>query len=372
MKLEYFKRYLYILEYYIFFFIIGFINLCSCTDILEKRLNIYLVTNPILFGILDGIFLWFMMKRLKKESYRLQQRVLHFLKSINNLILAILMFFLTACNIFSVMANLIIHIMLVYLFRPMTQNPEAVDGFKEYFDKYPEHMHHKFYKNTEEIKEDYDQLKKEVANEIPVLTIKEKDQKKEKNKKRMMIVIPTIIVVLVAFTFVFTTIDMFKSWNRAFYNEFEIFINNQEMDIVYNSKYEKVVIPILYTQNEEWTFASNKEKFSIDNYLSRTNKYIITIEEYQCINNDKGNNVRCSCGMEALSETRQEIISKENELVIVKDNKKVYSGKFINDITTYLPENGTYDIRIINTNKKDYMNTTIRFLLSINELAIED
>ena len=182
MKLEYFKRYLYILEYYIFFFIIGFINLCSCTDILEKRLNIYLVTNPILFGILDGIFLWFMMKRLKKESYRLQQRVLHFLKSINNLILAILMFFLTACNIFSVMANLIIHIMLVYLFRPMTQNPEAVDGFKEYFDKYPEHMHHKFYKNTEEIKEDYDPLKKEVANEIPVLTVKNKDLKSWLNK----------------------------------------------------------------------------------------------------------------------------------------------------------------------------------------------
>ena len=371
MKLEYFKRYLYILEYYIFFFIIGFINLCSCTDILEKRLNIYLVTNPILFGILDGIFLWFMMKRLKKESYRLQQRVLHFLKSINNLILAILMFFLTACNIFSVMANLIIHIMLVYLFRPMTQNPEAVDGFKEYFDKYPEHMHHKFYKNTEELKEDYDPLKKEVANEIPVLTVKNKDLKKEKRKKILMVVIPTIIIVLVVFALIFTFVDMFKQWNRAFYNEFEIIINDQEMNAVYNSEYKKVVIPVLYTQHEELSFQTNKEKFTIDNYISRVDKYVIDIKEYQCINNDKSNNVRCSCGMEALSETRKEIKNNNNQLIITKDNQEIYNGKFINDITKYLTDNGTYDIKILNKNKDDYMTTTIRFKLSINEIAIE-
>lgn len=370
MKLEYFKRYLYILKYYIFFFIIGLINLWSCSN--DYGSKIYLVTNPIFFGILDGIFLWFMMKKLKKETYRLQQRVLHFFKTINNFILAIFMFFVTQGNIFSVGANLIIHIVLVYLFRPMMQDPEAVDGFKEYFDKYPTHSHHKFYKDMNEIKDEYNPLKKEVADEIPVLTIKVKDQKKEKNKKRMMIIIPTMIVILVAFAFVFTFVDMLKSWNRAFYNEFEIFINEQEMDMIYHSKYEKTVIPILYKQNEEMSFQSNKEKINIQNYLSKTNKYIIDIREYKCINNDKGNNVRCSCGMEAISETRTEVISKNNKLEIKKDNKKIYSGKFINDITKYLTENGTYDIRIINTNKDDYTNTTIKFLLSINELAIED
>lgn len=372
MKKGYYKRHLYIFGYLLFIIIISIINSCSTMDLLEVRLNLFLVTNPLIFGILDGIVLHFIMKKLAKEPYRLQQRVIHYFKTINNFIIGIIMLLSSAFNIFSVGANLIIHMMLVYLLRPMSQDPEANDGVREYFDKYPDRSHHKFYKDADEIKKDYDPLKKEVANEIPVLTIKTKDQKQEKRKKILMVVIPIIIIVLVGFALIFTFVDMLKQWNRAFYNEFEIVINDKEMNAVYNSEYKKVVIPVLYTQHEEWSFQTNKEKLTIDNYLSRVDKYIIDIKEFECINNDKGNNVRCSCGMEALSETRKEINNSNNKLIIIKNNKELYNGKFINDITKYLKENGTYDIRILNKNKDDYMTTTIRFKLSINEIAIED
>lgn len=372
MKKGYYKRHLYTLGYLLFIIVISIINSCSTMDLLEVRLNLFLVTNPLIFGILDGIVLRFLMKKLEKEPYRIQQRVLHYFKTINNFIIGIIMLVVTAGNIFSVGANLIIHMMLVYLLRPMTQDPEASDGVREYFDKYPDRSHHKFYKDTDEIKKDYDPLKKEVANEIPVLTVKTKDLKKEKRKKILMIALPTIIIVLVVFALIFTFVDMFKQWNRAFYNEFEIVINDKEMNAIYHSEYKKVVIPVLYTQNEEWSFQTNKKEFTIDNYLSRVDKYIINIKEFECINNDKGNNVRCSCGMESLSETRKEIKNNNNKLIITKDNQELYNGKFINDITKYLKENGTYDIKILNKNKDDYMTTTIRFKLSINEIAIED
>jgi len=372
MKKGYYKRYLYTFGYLLFIIVISIINSFSTMDLLEVRLKLFLVTNPLIFGILDGIVLCFMMKKLEKEPYRLQQRVLHYFKTLNNFIIGIIMLLGAALNIFSVTVNLIIHMMLVYLLRPMANDPEAIDGVKEYFDKYPDRLHHKFYKDVAEIKKDYDPLKKEVANEIPVLTVKNKDLKKEKRKKILMVVIPTIIIVLVVFALIFTFVDMFKQWNRAFYNEFEIIINDQEMNAVYNSEYKKVVIPVLYTQHEELSFQTNKEKFTIDNYISRVDKYVIDIKEYQCINNDKSNNVRCSCGMEALSETRKEIKNNNNQLIITKDNQEIYNGKFINDITKYLTDNGTYDIKILNKNKDDYMTTTIRFKLSINEIAIED
>lgn len=372
MKKGYYKRHLYTFGYLLFIIIISIINSCSTMDLLEKRLNLFLVTNPLIFGVLDGIVLCFMMKKLGKEPYRLQQRVLHYFKTINNFIIGFIMLLGTALNIFSVTANLIIHMILVCLLRPMTQDPEASDGVREYFDKYPDRSHHKFYKDVEEIKKDYDPLKKEVASEIPVLTVKTKDLKKEKIKKLLMVAFPTIIIVLVVFAFIFTFVDMFKQWNRSFYNEFEIVINNQEMNAIYNSEYKKVVIPVLYTQNEEWSFQTNKKEFTIDNYLSRVDKYVIDIKEFECINNDKGNNVRCSCGMEALSETRKEIDNDNNQLIITKDNQEIYNGKFISDITKYLTDNATYDIKILNTNKDDYITTTIRFKLSINEIAIED
>ena len=354
------KKYLYIFSYLFYIGIICFIDSIIKTEFL------YPVSNPLIFIVLDFIILRIIMKKLEKEQYRLQEKTIHYYKTLNNLVIAIIMFIFD-CNIFAIFINLFINISLVIVLRPMIIDPEAGDGVKEYFEKYPDKNSSRYYNNQEAIKKDYEMLKEELQEEIPVLQIKEKDYSNEKRKKILMTCIPILGALLIFIAIVLNTIEMAKSFTRAFYNEFEVYINNEKIDIMYNSEYKKVVIPVIYKQEEFRSVGEEK-----DNYLSRTNKYIINIKEYKCINDDKNNHVRVSCGNGATSESKEEIKSTNNKLSIFKGTKELYNGDFINDITKYLTENGTYNIIITNKNEKDNLVNTIEFTLSINEIAIED
>jgi len=362
------KKNLYIFVYIIIIIFISIINKISNSDLLYKRLNLPLTNNPIIFLIIDGIILYIIMKKLKKEPYILQERVIHYFKTMNNFILFIVLIYCT--SFISVIVNMISNIILVYLLRPMNRDPNEVNGVEEYFNKYPEKKHHKFYKNIEEIKKEYRPLKKEVEVEIPALGVKIKHQKKDKIRKIKMTLIPILVITLVIVGIFLNIVEFLKTFSRAKYNYWEVEINNQEMNIFYNEDYDNVIIPFIYKQHEEFLFQSNMKEFTNNNYLKNTNSLKIKLTEYECINNDKGKNVRVSCGQEALSESKKRIVSTKSRMKIVLDEKEIYNGEFIEDITKYLKDDGKY--KIIITNKKDKIETKISFYLSINELGIGD
>ena len=79
----------------------------SVTDVLDSRLNLKLVSNPLLFLLADSIIIYFIMKGLKKESYKLQQEVLNYFKSTNNFILFIIL--LISCSFLVLPINMIIN-----------------------------------------------------------------------------------------------------------------------------------------------------------------------------------------------------------------------------------------------------------------------
>ena len=70
------KKNLYIFSYILFIMIICTLNMLSVTDVVSPRLNLPLTENPIYFFILDFIILYIIMKKLKKEPYLLQKRVI--------------------------------------------------------------------------------------------------------------------------------------------------------------------------------------------------------------------------------------------------------------------------------------------------------
>lgn len=366
--MNYYKRYIYIFSYVIIIIIIATLNMLSVTDVLDQQLNLKLVANPLIFLLLDGIILYIIMKKLKKEKYRTQQRVLLYFKTINNLFLLVAIIYSGSALSFPVI--IIGNFILVFLFSPIPVNSETVNGVEEYFNKYNEKEHHKFYKNIEEIKEDYKPLKEEIEVEIPALDVIIKDQKKEKRKKIIMNIIPIIIITLFIMGILFSTVEYLKSFSRVQYNYFAVSINNQEMNIFYDEAYFKNVIPFVYSQYESYSFQSNHEEYTNDNYLNSNEKYIIKLKEYECINDDKGNDIRVSCGQLALSERKEEIESTNNEMMISCQDHVLYKGIFREDITEYLIGNRTYQITI--TNKKDNLKTNITFNLSINEIPIGD
>lgn len=359
------RKNLYIFSYIICIIIISVLNLLSTTDVLDKRLNFKLTSNPLLFLLVDGIILIILMNKLKKEPYCLQQEVLKYFKTTNNLFLFIIL--IVFGSFLMVPINLIINYFLIVFLRPLSRNTEQINGVEEYFKKHPEKAYHKFYHNQEEVKEDYKALKEEIEVEIPILDIEIRKSKKEKRYKLVTTLIPILIILIVFVGIIFSIIENLKTFSRAQYNYFEITINDQVINTYYNEEYHKVIIPRIYEQYESNSFLSNKQETTMDNYLTKTDKYLIELQEYECINDKKA---RVSCNTEALVENRKKTSSTTSKMEIYFEEKEVYKGQFQKDITKYLIENGTY--KIIIKNKKDYINTEIRFNLSINELEIDD
>ncbi len=359
------KKRIYIFIYLIFLIVISLLNMFSVTDVLDNRLNLKLVSNPLFFLLVDGIIIYFIMKRLKKESYKLQQEVLNYFKGTNNFILFIIL--LISCSFLVIPINMIINYLLITYLRPLSRNEEEKNALEEYFKDHPEKKYNKFYHSKEEILEDYKSVKKEVETEIPVLDVKIRETRKKKQKKVLSNLIPIFIIMVVFIGTAFTLIEYLKSYSRARYNYFEVEINNQSINIWYEEKYEKVVIPFVYKQSESKVFISNPSIDSLDNYIERQESFTIKLIEYEC-HNDKKN--RVSCGQPNIVEKRKEIIPNNSKLRIVFNNKIVYEGEFIKDLSKYLKENGTYTFEIVN--QRDNINNYIKFKLSINELTVND
>ena len=102
------KKIFYKISYLLFICIISFI------DSISNKEYLYLVSNPLIFVILDFIVIRKIMKEVEKDQYRLQKNILNYFFTINNLFIAVIMF-LFSCNIFAIIINLFTNIILVTL-----------------------------------------------------------------------------------------------------------------------------------------------------------------------------------------------------------------------------------------------------------------
>lgn len=359
------KRYLYIFSYIFFIIIISIINSFSTMDLLEKRINTALVSNPLIFLILDFMFLKVFMKKLEKETYSTQQKVIRYLKTMNNLFLFFTMTLSTTGNVLVVFINMISNITIVYILRPLTIDPNIINGVEEHFQKYPDNNKVLFFKNKDEMIKRYEPLKEEIIKEEPELTKKTKEEKKDKYTTIIMTIVPIIVISVIIIGSVFSIIETIKTFSRAQYNYFEVTINDQQMNIYYTEDYHKKVIPYIYEQEEGMSFSTDEDDLVIDNYLQKSSSYAISLKEYECRNNEKGHNVRVSCGSGALQEIPTEVKITKNTMKIYYEDELIYNGEYQKDITEYLTKTGNYTFKF--NNKRDYVKTEINFQLLIIE-----
>lgn len=356
------KKNLYIFSYIIFILVICTLNMLSVTDVVSPRLNFPLTENPIYFFILDFIILFIIMKRLKKEPYILQQRVIEYFKSLNNLFLFIALIY--SSSFLMIIINMIVNIFLVYLLRPLSADPSH-NGLEEHFSKY-KYRNNKSYNSLEEVREEYKKLEEEVEVEVPGLEVEIKDKQKDKVRKLRNHALPIIIISLIILGFVCSVVEILKTFERAEYHYYEVTINEEKIKIYYEEEFYNVVIPIVYQQKEYKSFSSDRETTT---EIQEKDKYILQLKEYECYNNDKGNNVKVSCGHNALSETPKEIELIKNDMTIKYKNEVIYQGEYKRDVTKYLKEPGKYTFEI--KNKRDKITSNIKFDLNIKEKIVE-
>lgn len=160
------------------------------------------------------------------------------------------------------------------------------------------------------------------------------------------------------------TITLILIYNHGYYqNKFEVILNGKNLQSKYVTEYKNIFF--IQTGNEDYIIKDG----NLFNKLDSNDKYILNINEYEIYN---PNNKRINYEKDTKSQRKVPISSNITRLKIEKDNKTIYDGVYINDISNIINENGRYYMHIYTQNKKDkfpykYVNTNLHFNVLIGE-----
>ena len=210
-----------------------------------------------------------------------------------------------------------------------------------------------FYASEEEFEKDNAKVRNEII----------KDQQNTTRsivRKRRKTIIIFSIVVFLYLLFKFTIgslhlsinlIDMVVPYTKG--RLFEIKINDTIIGSNVTNNHSVPIIPtIFYLDNHSYHNYYTKDN-NYYNVSKKDGKYILDIDNYACYYKD--NNVETICELNKYQQISSNMTSKlkkdvkYTKLTIYdyKNNKNIYKGKFVKDITPYIAEDGTYLIQII-------------------------
>ena len=212
-----------------------------------------------------------------------------------------------------------------------------------------------FVSNEEELKKQQKKLLVEM-NKL--------DNEIRKSRKKKIIVITSIILIIITMIKIFFgTIELYNVFGASpskarYYN---VTVNNKQIAVSYISTKKIPIIPFLVNFNSVYMGNSYIKGDDTGNffYNDGSDKYIIDINSYSCYY--KNIQIECTNNEQNM---KQNTDTKYTNLSITRTTnsyKKIYTGKYIDDITSYITEKGNYHIEI--TAKYGLMETKIYFYI---------
>lgn len=212
-----------------------------------------------------------------------------------------------------------------------------------------------FVSNEEELKKQQKKLLVEM-NKL--------DNEIQKSKKKKIIVITSIILIIITVIKIFFgTIQLYNVFGASpskarYYN---VTVNNKQVAVSYISTKKIPIIPFLVNFNSVYMGNSYIKGDDTGNffYNDGSDKYIIDINSYSCYYK----NIQTECTNNEQNR-KQNSDTKYTNLSITRTTnpyKKIYTGKYIDDITSYITEKGNYHIEI--TAKYGLIETKIYFYI---------
>lgn len=212
-----------------------------------------------------------------------------------------------------------------------------------------------FVSNEEELKKQQKKLLVEMNkldNEI-----------RKSRKKKIIIITSIILIIITVIKIFFGTIQLYNVFGASpskarYYN---VTVNNKQVDVSYISTKKIPIIPFLVNFNSVYMGNSYIKGDDTGNffYNDGSDKYIIDINSYSCYYE----NIQMECTNNEQN-MKQNSDTKYTNLSITRTTnpyKKIYTGKYIDDITSYITEKGNYHIEI--TAKYGLIETKIYFYI---------
>lgn len=212
-----------------------------------------------------------------------------------------------------------------------------------------------FVSNEEELKKQQKKLLVEMNkldNEI-----------RKSRKKKIIIITSIILIIITVIKIFFGTIQLYNVFGASpskarYYN---VTVNNKQVAVSYISTKKIPIIPFLVNFNSVYMGNSYIKGDDTSNffYNDGSDKYIIDINSYSCYYE----NIQIECTNNEQN-MKQNSDTKYTNLSITRTTnpyKKIYTGKYIDDITSYITEKGNYHIEI--TAKYGLIETKIYFYI---------
>lgn len=212
-----------------------------------------------------------------------------------------------------------------------------------------------FVSNEEELKKQQKKLLVEMNkldNEI-----------RKSRKKKIIIITSIILIIITVIKIFFGTIQLYNVFGASpskarYYN---VTVNNKQVAVSYISTKKIPIIPFLVNFNSVYMGNSYVKGDDTGNFFNNdgSEKYIIDINSYSCYYE----NIQMECTNNEQN-MKQNSDTKYTNLSITRTTnpyKKIYTGKYIDDITSYITEKGNYHIEI--TAKYGLIETKIYFYI---------
>lgn len=186
---------------------------------------------------------------------------------------------------------------------------------------------------------------------------------RKSRKKKIIIITSIILIIITVIKIFFGTIQLYNVFGASpskarYYN---VTVNNKQVAVSYISTKKIPIIPFLVNFNSVYMGNSYIKGDDTGNffYNDGSDKYIIDINSYSCYYE----NIQMECTNNEQN-MKQNSDTKYTNLSITRTTnpyKKIYTGKYIDDITSYITEKGNYHIEI--TAKYGLIETKIYFYI---------
>ena len=207
-----------------------------------------------------------------------------------------------------------------------------------------------------------EELKKQ-QKELLIEMNKLDNEMRKARKKKIIVITLIILTIFTVIKIFFGTIQLYNVFgappSKARY--YNVTVNNKQVAVSYISTIKIPIIPFLVNFNSVYMGNSYIKGDDTGNffYNDGSDKYIIDINSYSCYYENF--QIECTNNEQNM---KQNTDTKYTNLSITRTTnpyKKIYTGEYIDNVTSYIREKGQYHIEI--TAKHGLIETKIYFYI---------
>ena len=207
-----------------------------------------------------------------------------------------------------------------------------------------------------------EELKKQ-QKELLIEMNKLDNEMRKARKKKIIVITLIILTIFTVIKIFFGTIQLYNVFgappSKARY--YNVTVNNKQVAVSYISTKKIPIIPFLVNFNSVYMGNSYIKGDDTGNffYNDGSDKYIIDINSYSCYYENF--QIECTNNEQNM---KQNTDTKYTNLSIIRTTnpyKKIYTGEYIDNVTSYIREKGQYHIEI--TAKHGLIETKIYFYI---------